>query len=364
MGTVLVPSSSPLTSDVNQRSYQIYSPPHDYDVAHIPGLIHSNTWSRPNGTFRVDSLTAPSGFVSSSSSVHASSPRPWGGDDKHVQGIHEEGPPRKRVNRGPTQDQFDVSNSPGSPEVKRPGQRRRVVANSIDALSSSDESVPDVAHIFAGPSKPRIVRGRPSGSPGSPDPLPSSNPLTDPKFIRFKYTMPQHTPTLVQMAWLNAHGDVKKATELLSDPHWDPRPPVVPRPQVEDVGRVKEIEEATKAERAAAKEKGKKSMIYANRSVLDNKPQRVATPPPSQPAIDLTASSPLTPAVAPPRGKRIKKMVLDSESEPELTDSDDERNQIRGRQDTSNDARALDYFNTTGPEALQELTGMFAFCYS
>jgi SWI/SNF-related matrix-associated actin-dependent regulator 1 of chromatin subfamily A len=174
--------------------------------------------------------------------------------------------------------------------------------------------------------------------------------------------MPQHTPGVVQTAWLHANGDVKKATELLSDPHWD-HTPSVSKPEVEDVGRVKEIEEASKAERAAVKEKGKKSMIYANRSVLDNKAQRVTTPPPFKPVID-PSSSPISPVVAPRRRKRIKKMVFESEPELELTDSDDQRVQVRRRQDSSDQVKALDYFNTTGPEALQELTGTLLSCHS
>jgi SWI/SNF-related matrix-associated actin-dependent regulator 1 of chromatin subfamily A len=123
---------------------------------------------------------------------------------------------------------------------------------------------------------------------------------------------------------------------------------------------VKEIDEATKAERAAIREKGKKSMIYANRSALavESKPIQPSTPPHStETVVDLTLSSPITPVVAPPRRKPLKKMVVDSDSEMELTDGNQAKSGIRP--ESSNESRALQYFNTAGVDALQELTGMF-----
>jgi SWI/SNF-related matrix-associated actin-dependent regulator 1 of chromatin subfamily A len=173
--------------------------------------------------------------------------------------------------------------------------------------------------------------------------------------------MPIHRPELVKLAWQHASGDVKKATVLLSDPTWDPRP-IVTHSAVETTGRVTELEEASKAHRAAVKEKGKRSMIYANRSTLETKPTtRVLTPPPTKVLIDPTLSSPNTPVVAPPHRKRNKKLILDSESEVELTDSDDDRHSGTkpGQQDTSDGSRVLDYFNATGSAALQELTGEY-----
>jgi SWI/SNF-related matrix-associated actin-dependent regulator 1 of chromatin subfamily A len=235
-----------------------------------------------------------------------------------------------------------------------------MVNNVTDNMSSSsDDSLPDIPRIVAGPSKPRIMKGRPS----TPDASPANDPSTDPKFIRFKVTMPLESPARIQNAWIQAKGDVKKATELLSDPSW-----VAPRRVQDDVtGRVREIDEATKAQRMAAKEKGKKSMIYANRPVLEAKPG-ISTPPVSKRVIDLTAASPaapITPLVPPARRKRVKKLVVNSDSEGAFQDSDeDERTNKRGRIDITNESRALDYFNTAGAEALQELTGMFKIlCY-
>jgi SWI/SNF-related matrix-associated actin-dependent regulator 1 of chromatin subfamily A len=232
----------------------------------------------------------------------------------------------------------------------------------MDNLSySSDDSLPDITRIVAGPSKARLMKGRPS----SPDASPTNDPSADPKFIRFKVTMPLESPARIQNAWIQAKGDVKRATELLSDPSW-----VAPKKVQDDVtGRVKEIDEATKAQRMAAREKGKKSMIYANRPVLDTKPS-TSTPPVSKRVIDLTAPSPASlgsPLAPPGRRKRVKKLVVNSDSEAAFQDSDDddERSNKRGRPDITNETRALDYFNTAAAEALQELTGMLCTlsCY-
>lgn len=363
MGTILVPSSSPLAPEVHQRPYQPYGQPYSYDVAQASGLIASNTWDHPRRQLNVDPLSAPSGFHSNGVTLHASLRRPWSGaEEGHVEGMKEDGPPRKRI-RGssldPSHDVYDVANSPPSPEIQRPGHRRRIINSHSDSQSSSDDSLPDVSRIVAGPSKPRITKGRLS----TPDVSPAYDPAADPKFIRFRVTMPLESPARVQNAWIYANGDVKKATELLSDPSW-----VTPKKLQDDVtGRVKEIDEATKAQKMAAKEKGKKSMIYANRPVLDSK-HSTSTPPTSKRVIDLTALSPAAPAtplVQPARRKRIKKLVINSDSEGDYQDSDgDERSNKRGWADNTNETRALEYFSTAGAEALQELTGALGrLCY-
>jgi SWI/SNF-related matrix-associated actin-dependent regulator 1 of chromatin subfamily A len=367
MGTILVPSSSPLAPEVNQLPYQPYGQSHSYDVATTSGLISSNTWDQPRRKLNIDPLSAPSGFQSNGVAVHASLRRPWSAGEGQIERTQEDGPPRKRLNRGPhydsSHDAYDFANSPPSPAIQRPGQRRRIVSNSMDNLSySSDDSLPDVTRIVAGSSKARIMKGRPS----SPDASPTNDPTADPKFIRFKVTMPLESPARIHNAWIQAKGDVKRATELLSDPSW-----VAPKKLQDDItGRVKEIDEATKAQRMAAKAKGKKSMIYANRPVLDTKPS-TSTPPTSKRVIDLTAPSPApigTPLAPPVRRKRVKKLVVNSDSEAAFQDSDDdgdERSNKRGRPDITNETRALDYFNTAGAEALQELTGMICTlsCY-
>lgn len=354
-GTLQRPSSSSPYSPTNHPSYTPYGSSPSYDVAGIPGLIHGNPWGHSASPLGHDLLTSSAGYTNRNQANQTSLRRPWdGGDTKPKDGTppQEEGPPRKRLNRGPSQEPVSVSDSPGSPEIQRPGPKRRLISSNIDAVStSSDESLPDASKVFAGPSKARIVRDQ---GPSTPYP-PASNNVDNNKFIRFKLTMPGEDPKKVEAAWRQANGDVKKATELMSDRSWSPKPrPVVAAPKPAEItGRVKEIDEATKAQRAAAKEKGKKSLIYANRPALP--PRAVTPPPPSKPTVDLTASSPI---VAPRLAKRNRKMVVDSESEPDFTDSEDEgKAQKRGRID-ADENRALDYFNTTGSEALQQLTGM------
>ncbi|KAF5386168.1 hypothetical protein D9615_002226 [Tricholomella constricta] len=355
-GTILVPSSSPLTADGKPHFYQPFTHSDVYDVARSAGNDHANSWGRHH-RMGADPLSAPSGFVSSGSHHHASLRRPWARDDAITGEMQEDGPPRKRANLGVTHDASDITASPPSPEIQRLGQRRRIATQSMESnITSSDDSLPDVTKILAGPSKPRIMKGR------SPSPATSAaaDPVLDSKFTRFRLTMPMESPSRVQAAWVLAKGDVKKATGLLSDPLWvAPSSPTTRKTEKDTVGRVKEIEEATKAQRVAVKEKGKKSLIYANRPILDAKPPSVSTPQPKR-VIDLTTGTPASPEtpVVMPRRKRIKKMVVDSESEAEFGESDDDDRQGKsGRSEPAKDLRALEYFNTTGADALQELTG-------
>ena len=271
--------------------------------------------------------------------------------------MQEEGPPRKRPNLGPFQDALSITDSPPSPEIRRAGQKRRPVNSSMDISSlSSDDSLPGPGDMLASSSKSRIVRGRPSPSP-KPPPV---DPEAERRFNMFKISMPGHPPARVEAAWRQAGGDVVKAGALLSDPNWRPTPAASLVTEKEVVGRVKELDEANKALRAAVKEKGKKSMIYANRSNLETQIQSSSTPTTSKAVLDLTMSptSPLTPiAVRAPRRKRVKKLVIGSETAD--SDEDDERESKRGRTDGTpyEEIRAFEYFNTAEKAALQELTG-------
>lgn len=316
---------------------------------------NGHPWSQPRPMFGADPLSAPSGFISNATNMHATLRRQRGTGDVHIPETPEEGPPRKRLNRGPSQDVFDITDSPPSPDIQLHGQRRRATHLNSDALSmSSDDSLPDPVRILAG-FKPRITKSRPS-DPNSSSP---ADPSSDIKFTRFKLTMPMESPARILAAWTQAGEDVKKATAFLSDSQWSPVARPVARVDKESLGRVKEIDEATKAQREAVKEKGKKSMIYANRTVLEGNPVSTSTPPQSRTTIDLTLLSPATPATPPvlslPR-KRVKKLVVDSDSEVELMNDDPTSN--RSRTESSHEMKALTYFNTTESEALQELTGM------
>ena len=104
----------------------------------------------------------------------------------------------------------------------------------------------------------------------------------------FKMTNPDQSEARVTAAWIQANGDQVKAQAFLQDRNWSP---VVgtPKPEADkEVGRVKEIDEANKAQRAAVKEKGKHSAIYANRLALET--GGVSTPPTSRAAPDSAAA--------------------------------------------------------------------------
>jgi SWI/SNF-related matrix-associated actin-dependent regulator 1 of chromatin subfamily A len=353
---ILVPNSSPPLFDIGYAAHQSTQCSNNDDVAGIPGLIHSSPLIAPAKQVSVDPLSAPSGFVSHPVNSNTSSSRPWGNGDSRKRDMDnrlERSPPRKRLDHGlgTSPDQLDFLNAPESPVVQRLGQRRRLPNNNVDGHStSSDESMPDIKDILSGPSKPRIMRGR---RPDAREPQyadASHSESEDPKFVRFKITMPQYSPSHVRIAWEQAHGDVKQATSLLSDPDWDPRPPFSSQSSPELTGRVKEVDEATRAQRAATKEKGKKSLIYANRAALEIKQVRPSTPPGSTGQIDLTASSPLQVSTGALRRRPIKMLPPDSSSsdeEPGLTSS-------RG---VSDEDRALEYFKTAKADELQELIG-------
>ncbi|EPQ57259.1 hypothetical protein GLOTRDRAFT_38924 [Gloeophyllum trabeum ATCC 11539] len=173
--------------------------------------------------------------------------------------------------------------------------------------------------------------------------------------------MPLFPPSRVKAAWLEAGKDVRRATDLLETPGWSPKSAATLQAPV--TGKVKELEEAAKAEKAATKERAKKSMIYANRAVLD-KSQKKQSPPPSSvnppgKPIDLTAS-PLSPAVGARPAKRAKKLVVASDSEESGIELDVKPRSKRPSEDLSDAGRALKYFNTASLEGLQELSGCSA----
>ena len=357
LGNVLVPNSSPLSPhETFEMPKRLYTHQFSHDVASTSSSNFTNGWAQPRINLTLDPLTAPSGFISHGGSAHASLRRQWNGDDQYVQ---EEGPPRKKVNRRTSDDAFITPESPPSPSVQRAGQRRQITTTGIDATSmSSDDSLQEPSRILAGPSKPRLSKHRPSPSPDSHA---VSETPQDQRYIGFKMTMPTESVARVQAAWNQAGGDVKRATELLSDRSWSPYPVVPAKVEKETFGRVKEIDEAFKSQRAALKEKGKKSMIYANRPVLEAK--LPSTPLAQKSVIDLTAPSPVspfTPAIKVPQRKRVKKLVIDSDSEPDFEDdtcSDDDRDRKRGRLENTYENRAMEYLNSSASEALQELTG-------
>ncbi|KAI0769720.1 SNF2 family N-terminal domain-containing protein [Trametes elegans] len=365
-GNVLVPSSSPRSSDRTESSSNARNAWQLFDDE-VPGLTHSDPPVHPP-PHSSDTLTVSSSFKHSQSASDASSTRISSVNCRKISetdDVEEGERPRKHLNMGPTtsRDPIDFL-SPGSPEVRKVEQRLPGPDTSLSSLSS-EGSLPDVKHFTNGSStaQPRIVRDQPRPAEPKPPSLSSTaQPSPDEgRFTRFRLTQIEHDTDVVRAAWLEAAGDVPRASALLNDPTWKPKPktppPKDPEPPTE-TGRVKELVEATKAQRLATKEKGRKSMIYKNRAI-DGKPTSTAgpsTPPSASKPTPMVVDTPASPEVAMPRAKRLKRKVVDSDSEPEFVESDEELPQA-SRGGISDEQRALDYFNQTSAEGLQELTG-------
>lgn len=233
-------------------------------------------------------------------------------------------------------------------EPHRPGPRPRTVS---DALSiSSEDSLPDVSRL----SSNALHFRQPSSSTEA-----AADPFTDPDFIKFEMTMPGEPRARVRAAWKQSGFNFQRASALMSDPTWSPPASNPDKVEKDDIGRVKEVEEATRAQRIAAKEKGKKSMIYANRITLETKTQSTPKNEVTTPAD--TTQTPLTPVIA--RRKRPKALVLESESEGEAQHSEDDRTTKRDKVENSHESRVLDYLNTAQSEGIQELTGKLLIIY-
>ncbi|KZT28957.1 hypothetical protein NEOLEDRAFT_1175297 [Neolentinus lepideus HHB14362 ss-1] len=357
LGNVLVPSSSPPHSDHIYR-YDQPAGSH-YDVANRTSHSSSNPWGPSSRPTSSDPLASSSGFINTIGASDASFSRPGSGSSRgisQVEGSADVEPPRKRPHvASPSNDPIDLFNVPSSPEVVRPGQKRKIV---VEESVSSDDTLPEVRDILNGRNN-RIVRGAP---PRSQERAPSEVPLSEADenaLKRFTMTMPLHPPARVRAAFLEAGKDVREATRLVEDSNWSPK--VRMASQSSTTGRVKELEEAAKAEKAVVKERAKKSLIYANRPVLD-KSLKKTTPPPSavktpEKTLDLTGS-PASPAIGARPTKRAKKLVIEeSDSEASGNEIDTKRRGKRSTEDLSDAGRALKYFNTAALEALQELTG-------
>lgn len=361
-GTILVPSSSPPSSESPFTNQSI---PYQSDFSDgIPGLTHSRSAQLP--VYHNDALTSSSGFVSSSDAVNASNLWELSPNGRSVSGTNDTEDLRSRSHayrETSPKDSLDLITTPDSPAVQRPGQRKRV-AGALAFSMSSDESSSDIKEMIAGPSKPRILRGRVDETKSSPPDPPQPEP-EDPRLTRFKITQPFHSHPVVEAAWRQADGDVIKATRLLSDPSYKPpstptRPPTAEKRS--ETGRVEEVDEATKAQRAAAREKGKKSRIYNHRPPAEGPAYRLPSPP-RRSSVDVTTSPEKAVNSPPPqpRIKRVKRKLVESDSEPEFVDdSDNDESSSRARRPTtvsSAESKALDYFANASPEALQELTG-------
>ena len=343
---ILVPDSSPLGP-----SHPNYSPPQNRQRSNgshlppsspvpVPSWQKSRPSSHPAPYFRDDALSAPSGFTNGQSyRPHAHRPL------SSVDGPSDDSRPRKRINRGPqSPDPIDLTLS--SPEVSRPAQRRRVVSSSDDSEIPSNTPSNSLRRIGNPPDSSTDDEGKRA-------------------YTKFRVSNPQYPPDMIDAAWKEARRNEEAALRLLQNPNWKPKvpEPISPakaiRSESSATGRVKEVEDAHKAQRAAAKEKSKKSSIYANRLVLDVKNQRPVTPPPKSQLkanTPVELDSPVSPIVA-VRRKRIKR-VVDSESEAEGSEDDDSGpSSPVPVEPTEYESRALEFFNTSNLGELQELTG-------
>ena len=312
-------------------------------MAPLKNDTQDRIWS-PNMAFMAaDSLSAPGGLRPSNLGFHASTRRQWSSNDGSHDFTQNEGPPRKRVNRGRLEGSM-------SPPVKshQPSPRPRIISDTFSI--SSEDSLPDASRL-AGSSDARIHRKTASATDTVTDLF------SDPEFIKFQLTMPTEPPQRIRAAWAQAGGHSLRASALIADPTWSSASLRLEKVERDDVGRVKEVEEATRAQKLAVKQKGKKSMIYANRITLETKAQ--STPKhEAMSSVDL-ALTPATPVIAPPRRKRLKNRI-DSDSEAEDSEEDG-RQMKRGRIENTDETRALDYLNMTTSEGMQELTGELAY---
>ena len=349
-GTILVPSSSPLStpSATGQNHPSQHNEP-----------VHNLTYGGTSPVSGPDPLSVTSGFTNGNLRSDASPATSLAGFVRpRVDDDASDAPPRKRTRPPLSDDSLDRFNIPDSPLTEKSSQRRAPAVTRIANVStSSDESV-----LNTNSNTTRIVRGvRPQDR--------SAVEVIDdgPGFLPFRISFPQFEEGKVRAAWRQAGRDVRVATALLLDTSFSYQPmsspgPKAPSPLVSpSTGRVRELEDARQAERAAAKEKGKKSMIYAART---NLAPRSPTPPPPTRTLStadmISQQSPTSPIVALRRFNRPKR-ITESDEEDDQRNSDSDKGSSRsGRrveESSSDECRALAYFNITTAEGLQELTG-------
>ncbi|EKM54402.1 uncharacterized protein PHACADRAFT_97789 [Phanerochaete carnosa HHB-10118-sp] len=106
---------------------------------------------------------------------------------------------------------------------------------------------------------------------------------------------------------------------------------------------------------------GKKSMIYAKpgpSSPVKTVPNTIQSPsatPVPPPTTPPTPATPDSPELSRPAPKRLRRKIVESDSEPDYRDSDDDETDFE--EYNANQEAAFEYFNTATAEALQELTG-------
>ncbi|KAH8118982.1 SNF2 family N-terminal domain-containing protein [Phellopilus nigrolimitatus] len=340
-GTVLVPNSSPLAQDSKYQPYRPYQ--YSSDMSSIPGLNHHNTWSQ-NMKGRADPLSRPSGFVASTvvnnAPITRPNPTPLRRSANDDEGSDNERP-RKRANTNQSSSEpldVIVPTSPTSPEITRPGQKRKLGPNRLLVSSSSmssDESLPDVKALIVGSSKPLNVRG---------------DPPIDTALQKFRVANAWVDRETVDAAYHMSKGDIRKASNLLLDTNFSPRVRQGPSSSstsdsVRVIGKVKEVDEERELKRVHQREMAAKSSIYKRRAVLDQ-------PSPS------SSSTPLSPAPAEPDSSPIRPRPSRSKPRRKVIESDSENEPIEVVEEVGwFEKKAFNDLNALGLDALRELTG-------
>lgn len=353
VGSILAPDSSPSSALPPVSSH--------LDVTYRPHQSHFFTSVIPSGhqlpslpRFRrePDPLSAPSGFTRSTQFAKVSDPRPLVTSKlgKHLEDDDDDpGPPRKRINRGNSS--ANPISIEGFPNIKEPFSTA-VNNHPPHADSSDSDNMPNPTDLLFGPTKSRLVRGR------RPD-MAQTDTVDSVELNTLVFTHPSHPRARVIRAFRLCDGDVKAATALIQDPTWNhdfPSGLAVTSPS--SASATPSVSGSGGNKRAAEREKGKKSMIYAKRQGLSVSQVVVSPNEPPQSLFD-PALSPLAPK--PSRRKASKRRIDSSGSEAEYSDGhDSDSNEgvfSQNREDQYYQAEALKWLNECESGALVELTG-------
>jgi SWI/SNF-related matrix-associated actin-dependent regulator of chromatin subfamily A containing DEAD/H box 1 len=317
--------------------------------------LEHNLPSLPRIHHQIDPLSAPSGFRMSTQVPNVPEHRPSviSTLGKHLDDDEDDlGPPRKRINWGSSS--LDPIAIESSPEIRRPFTSAANARPPPREDTSDSDSLPNPADLL-GHTKSRLVRGR------RPD-VEQTETLDSVELNTLVFTHPSHPRIRVIRAFKLCDGDSKAAGALIQDPTWNhesssdfagsPPPSTSATPSGSGSGSNK---------RAAEREKGKKSMIYAKRQGL-SAPQAIVPAKvivtPVQPPPDIMMSPVDS---KPSRRKTAKRRVDSSGSEAEYSDEPDSDSDdgvfSQSREERYYQAEALKWLNECEPPALVELTG-------
>ncbi len=327
-------------------------------MAQIPGLMNYQEHSFA-GRGYADPLSQPSGFIMSSSANNASGSRQHSSAVRRPRddvASRDDMRPQKRQNVGqasPLPTMTVAPGSPPSPEIARPGQRRKRPLNEemhVPSSPNSSEDFPsDPRAMSVETARPRIVRGQ----------RPDSDNIDDAALKSFTICYPGEAARATA-AFRKCNGDRNAAAKLLESGFTvDLHPPAKSSPEGPKVtGKVQDVVEKREADRAMIKELGAKSAIYRQRHNLEHTSESPAAKASTSQVLDIP-SSPLA-AIRPPRAK-VRKVVVDSESESDVEIVSPMKASTKGAnvvEDNYFERKALESLNTFGMEALRELTGV------